>query len=212
MKRLVLLTLILVPSAFHVIGNMSSTCRPTVTMRPRGGEAYAADVARDQVEAVGTTATATRVIRHLPSATPDRARNDAWEALRADVAAWMSPLGVPESWSPPEDLLHALVREEPLEAIEKDYATIYIQPLVLDVSNASRQRILETYERELAGQRLLGLAGALAFVLSCLAAVAGYIRADEATRGYYTTTLRVTALAAVGAAGAAVYYAMTHLA
>ena len=49
------------------------------------------------------------------------------------------------------------------------------------------------------------LGGALAFVLICLAAVSGYIRADEATKGYYTNRLRMLAAAGVGAAGVVIY-------
>ena len=49
------------------------------------------------------------------------------------------------------------------------------------------------------------LGGALGFVLICLAAVSGYIRADEATKGYYTNRLRMLAAAGVGAAGVILY-------
>ena len=57
-----------------------------------------------------------------------------------------------------------------------------------------------------AGQPADGaLGGALAFVLICLGAVSGYIRADEATKGYYTNRLRMLAAAGVGAAGVVIY-------
>ncbi len=49
------------------------------------------------------------------------------------------------------------------------------------------------------------LGGSLGFVLICLAAISGYIRADEATKGYYTNRLRLLAAAGVGAAGVIVY-------
>jgi hypothetical protein len=208
MKRLVLLTVILVPSAFHAIGNLSSAGRSPVTIGPRAGRVFAAEVTSAGSEAEAPS----RVIRNLyPSATPEGAREDAWRALRDQLAAWLDPFGVPEGWSPPEELLRAMVREEPLESIDKDYGTIYVQRLSFAASTANRDRLIEAYERELAGRRLLGLASILAFVLTCLAAVTGYIRADEATRGYYTNTLRLTAVAVDGAAGAAVYYAMTRL-
>lgn len=208
MKRLILLTIILIPSAYHAIGGMSNSYRPTVTIRPRAGHADAAVVANlDQTEVEDVA----RVIRHLPSATPERAREDAWENLRSEIAIWMTSVGIPDGWSPPEEFLHSFVVEHPLESVEKDYGTIYVQPLEVNLSASNQDRLIEAYERELAGRRLLALAGVLAFVLTCLAAVTGYIRADEATRGYYTTPLRVTALAAVGVAGAAVYYAMTQL-
>jgi transposase len=45
----------------------------------------------------------------------------------------------------------------------------------------------------------------MGFVLTCLAAFAGYIRADEATRGYYTNWLRALAAAGVGASGVLIY-------
>ncbi len=54
-------------------------------------------------------------------------------------------------------------------------------------------------------KRLVPLGALLAFVLACLAAVSGYIKADEATKGYYTTRLRLAAAAGVGAAGVALF-------
>ena len=42
-------------------------------------------------------------------------------------------------------------------------------------------------------------------MLACLAIFVTYVRADEATRGYFTNRLRLVALAAAGAAGYAVY-------
>ena len=56
---------------------------------------------------------------------------------------------------------------------------------------------------------VLLLGGGLGFALTCLAAVAGFIRADEATKGYYTNRLRLLAAAGVGAAGVAIYQALT---
>ena len=52
---------------------------------------------------------------------------------------------------------------------------------------------------------MAALGGTLAFVLICLGAVSGYIRADEATKGYYTNRLRMLAAAGVGAAGVFIY-------
>jgi hypothetical protein len=49
------------------------------------------------------------------------------------------------------------------------------------------------------------MGGGLAAILTGLAAVAGYIRADEATKGYYTNWLRVAAAAGVGASGVLIY-------
>jgi hypothetical protein len=45
--------------------------------------------------------------------------------------------------------------------------------------------------------------------LMCLASVSGYIRADEATKGYYTNRLRMLAAAGVGAGGVLIYQMVT---
>jgi len=50
------------------------------------------------------------------------------------------------------------------------------------------------------------LGGGLAFLLTCLGVLSGYIRADEATKGYYTNRLRLLAAAGTGAAGMAIYH------
>ena len=54
-------------------------------------------------------------------------------------------------------------------------------------------------------RRLINLGGSLGFFLICLAAVSGYIRAAEATKGYYTNRLRILTAAGVGAAGVIIY-------
>ena len=45
------------------------------------------------------------------------------------------------------------------------------------------------------------LGGGLAVALAGLAVLTGYIRTDEATKGYYTNRLRLAAAAGLGAAG-----------
>jgi hypothetical protein len=82
---------------------------------------------------------------------------------------------------------------------------MYKATLKADLSRENRTRIVRQYEREQVGGRLLKLGGALAFVLVCLASVVGYIRADEATKGYYTNRLRLATAVGLGAAGMAIY-------
>ena len=77
--------------------------------------------------------------------------------------------------------------------------------MTADLSPRHRAELVDAYNHELVKHRLLTLGGSLGFVLICLAAVSGYIRADEATKGYYTNRLRMLAAAGVGAAGVIVY-------
>jgi hypothetical protein len=86
---------------------------------------------------------------------------------------------------------------------------MYVTHLKLDESPQSRARFIEVYNHELVGRRLVNLGGSLAFILICLGAVSGYIRADEATKGYYTNRLRMLAAAGVGAGGVLIYQMVT---
>jgi hypothetical protein len=81
--------------------------------------------------------------------------------------------------------------------------------MLVDLSPARRAEIVEAYNHEQTLKRLWVLGGGLAFVLACLATVSGYIRADEATKGYYTNRLRVASAAGLGAAGVLVYQWLT---
>jgi hypothetical protein len=61
-------------------------------------------------------------------------------------------------------------------------------------------RIME--RKEVSKERQTLLAKLLAGLLAGLVAVAGYLRLDEATKGYYTTWLRVASVALVATVGA----------
>jgi hypothetical protein len=137
-------------------------------------------------------------------ANEDDARADARNVLRAQVVEWLKP-DVPASWSPPAGMLEAMILGTKIDPIVKDYGTLYKAELTADFSPRRRAELVEVYDHDLVRHRLLTLGGILAFVLACLAALSGYIRADEATKGYYTNRLRMLAAAGVGAAGAIVY-------
>jgi hypothetical protein len=196
MKRLIFLTLLLTPLAISGLRPIWDDPRPSHHIGPR--------VPRRIVTA-STAPEAPKVLRGYPKATPENADREARRVLREEVARWLGPDGVPASWKAPEKLLSEMVRLEPMEESAKDYGTVYVRPVRLDVSDASRERLIVAYERDLAGQRLVRLGGLLGFVLVCLGAISGYIRTDEATKGYYTNRLRLATLAGVGAAGYALY-------
>jgi hypothetical protein len=144
----------------------------------------------------------------LISATKQRAENEARRSLRDFVVSWLEP-DVPRGWTPPAQLLDALVRNTRFEAVEKAYGTLYVAELVIDASPARRAAFVAAYNHELVHRRLITLGGTLAFVLTCLAVVSGYIRTDEVTKGYYTNRLRLLAAAGVGAAGVIIYRLFT---
>jgi hypothetical protein len=146
----------------------------------------------------------TRTVEGLISATEERAKAEARRVFRRKVVQWLDP-EVPGAWTPPSRLLDAMVMETRTRPVVKDYGTLYVAELKVDLSPKRRTALVEAYNRELVRHRLATLGGLLAFVLICLAVISGYIRADEATKGYYTNRLRMLAAAGVGAGGAIIY-------
>ena len=146
-----------------------------------------------------------RVVEGLISATAERAEAEARKKLNEQVSRWLEP-EVPNSWTPPPELIDRLILETRLMPVEKPYGVLYVAQLHADFSPQRRLELVRTYERQVVHRRMTVIGGALAFVLICLGAVSTYIRADEATKGYYTNRLRLLSLAGVGAAGGLIYY------
>ncbi len=166
-----------------------------------------------------------RTIAGRLSATEERALADAWLQLEREVADWITPevpaglstgpsnpqtTGVastrlPHRWRVPKRLIDRMIRETRTKPIVRDYGTVHEATIVAEFSAEDRAAIIAAYQRDLVAYRLALLAGIIGFVLTCLAALAGYIRADDATRGYYTHWLRALAAAGVGASGVLIY-------
>jgi hypothetical protein len=105
-------------------------------------------------------------------------------------------------------MVDAMILGTTIEPVQKDYGKLYVARLTVDVSQPSRDGFVHAYQQQVVNRRLVLLGGGLGFLLTCLAALSGYIRADEVTRGYYTNRLRLLAAAGVGAAGMAIYRAL----
>jgi hypothetical protein len=143
-------------------------------------------------------------VKGLISATEERAKDEARRKLQNEVMNWLQP-EVSPAWSPPTRLLDAMILETRVRPVVKEYGTLYEAELKVDASSSRRAQLVELYDRELTLRRLTTLGGTLTFVLICLATISGYIRADEATKGYCTNRLRLLAAVGVGTAGAIIY-------
>jgi len=142
------------------------------------------------------------------SATEQRAVNDARVQLLQKLPSLLDP-NVPRDWHVPTRLVDRMIRETKVVPVERDYGTLYQATMLVDASPGHRAEIASAYRHEQVVKRLLTLGGMLTFVLVCLGALSGYIRADEATKGYYTNPLRLAAAAGVGAAGTLIYQMLT---
>jgi hypothetical protein len=178
-----------------------------VMKRDKSGKMVGAKLGTTPI-AMSTGAAEISKVEGKISSTPERADKQARETLREEITTWLEP-DVPSSWSLPERELDQLVIESNRETVAKEYGPMYITHLKLDTTPAHRARLIKLYNREVVGHRLITFGGSLAFILMCLAAISGYIRADEATKGYYTNRLRTLAAVAVGAGGVLVYQIIT---
>jgi hypothetical protein len=164
---------------------------------------------RPEPRAVRIVAETTETLDGQISATPDRAAEQAHKDLQKHITAWLDP-EVPSSWPIPDRLMDSIILNAELEkTVPNEYGAMYVTHLKLDKSPESRARFIKVYNHEVVGRRLVNMGGSLAFILICLAAVSGYIRADEATKGYYTNRLRMLAAAGVGAGGVLIYQMVT---
>jgi hypothetical protein len=178
-----------------------AVARPPAAVAPAAPSAPAIAV----VPAISTQSSRWTVKGRL-SATKERAVADARRQLRDDVTGWLDP-EVPRSWVPPVRMLDAMILDEPqLKAVQKTYGELFEASFTVDASTQRRTTLVEVYNRQLVERRLATLGATLVFILICLAAVSGYIRADEATKGYYTNRLRMLAAAGVGASGVIIYH------
>lgn len=145
------------------------------------------------------------VIKGRRSATEQRAHDDARAQLVKKVAEWLEP-DVPKAWRVPDPLVDGLIRGDVrITPVVRDYGTVYEAEMQVELSPARRAEIAQAYQHEQTLKKL-GVLGALfAFMLMCLGLVSGYIRADEATKGYYTNRLRLVSAVVAGATGVAVY-------
>ncbi|MEO6810920.1 MAG: hypothetical protein ABI353_17550 [Isosphaeraceae bacterium] len=150
------------------------------------------------------------VIEGELSATVERAEQSAFQKLGDAVSAWVAP-EVARTWKVPTATLRTLAgNEREIIEVHKDYGTLYQAVLRCELSPSRRAEIVRTYESQVVARRLGVLGVILAFVMACLAALAAYIRADEATKGYYTNRLRLIAAAGVGAAGVVAYRVLSR--
>jgi len=87
------------------------------------------------------------------------------------------------------------------DPLDKKVVGFRVEVLSSDLQDIYRQE--QVYR---IGQRQLFLARLLALVVAGLAAIATYLRLDEATKGYYTTLLRVGSIALVAMVGAGLWW------
>lgn len=234
MKRLILLALVLTPLALLAVDRLMSPPpgpdprsadlafrlpEPTPPVPPRPPVPPAAPtraVGLDDLDDAppARPSPAPEGVRPIVSdlrANEGNALADLRAKIDAAISDWLAQAGVPRSWTPRRELTDPMLRTRPEVRLaeSRDYGDLYEATALVEFTRDHRARLVDDYRRWAASRRLGQLGSVLGFILACLAIFAGYIRTDEATRGYYTNRLRLLAAASVGAAGVVLYRVLT---
>lgn len=133
------------------------------------------------------------------------AEQDALGRAREVLHKFFHDQGNDLSWEPPlKYISDHLVKDN--TALDPDdiqgIGPVCVVRLHVEMTASDYLDVLRQDRRFVSYQRMLLLAKVLAGVVALLAAVAGYFRLEEATKGYYTTWLRVGTLGFLAAVGA----------
>jgi hypothetical protein len=130
------------------------------------------------------------------------AEQSALSAAQIEVIDYVRSQEPPLEWTPSLDFVRTLrkVTKEEKKDFGSGVGHMYRVTLEVKVTPQSRKEMWQHDRNLRAQQRMLWLARLLAGMVALLAAVAGYFRMEEMTKGYYTGWLRLAAAGFVGAA------------
>jgi hypothetical protein len=138
--------------------------------------------------------------------TGDAARQAALKKAREKVLDYLARQNPPVRWQPDADWVQNLVEGGQPKQVEVDDPVlgkkVYEQTYRVELGHKQYREALEKDRQEIVVERQLLLARILAGIIALLVAVIGYLRLDEATKGYYTLWLRLGALTLVGGVAA----------
>jgi hypothetical protein len=168
------------------------------------------------VKSYGTAQTPWKISKEGWGKTSEDARRDALTKAYGQFLEDLRSQTPPLEWRPPPDYLEKHLRQrlqwdEDTRTLDEPVGRMKHATLTVSLTDQDRQEIRQLDQQVRREDRLLFLAKILAGVLVFLAAVAGYIRLDEWSKGYYTGWLRFGAASLIGgAAGAAVWLYLQH--
>ncbi|TMQ32041.1 MAG: hypothetical protein E6K70_20740 [Planctomycetota bacterium] len=138
----------------------------------------------------------------------DDAEIEALKDARRQILAHLAEEGVFLVWEPSVNDIRGLVRDWKymgkrwVEALGREVDEVQLH---VELAPQNYRKFLENDRQVRAQSRMKVLAKGLAGLVAILAAIAGYFRLEEATKGYYTAWLRLVTLGLVAAIGAGVW-------
>jgi hypothetical protein len=133
--------------------------------------------------------------------TVEEAREDALENARDRLVAYLRAQNPPLEWAPSPAYLqqHKMIKEDKPTPKEfgDDVGTMYQARLRVEVTAREFEEMARQDRHYRSEQRQVLLLKVLGGLLALLVAVAGYVRLDEWSKGYYTGWLKLAAAVAV---------------
>lgn len=143
------------------------------------------------------------------SVTEEDAQLGALQEAQATLIGYLRSLDPPVEWTPSLSYIdHRLVKLKKRERndFKDDVGVMTKVHITMELTQADR-RDIQLKDREFHSQeRMLWLAKVLGGLVTCLAALAGYVHLDERTKGYYTNWLRMGAFGLVTVVGAGLWF------
>jgi hypothetical protein len=137
------------------------------------------------------------------------AEQNALKGAQDEVRVFLAEQNHSFEWRPSLDYInnHLVKKSDPLppEDFGDPLGTLQGVVLHLEIGSKDWQDMLRQDRLARADSRMLLLAKLLVGLVALLGAVAGYLRLEEMTKGYYTAWLRFTAIAFVTAVGAGIW-------
>ncbi len=141
----------------------------------------------------------------------DGAMKDALQHAQAKVIAYLRSQNPPVLWTPSIEYVQSRLIKKPWKeeiknavVAEKTEAMHYIR-LEVEISPKDHADMLRLAREERVHERMFFLGKILAGVVVLLLGVAGYLRLDEQTKGYYTGWLRLATVGLLGVALAGLF-------
>ena len=137
------------------------------------------------------------------------ALDDALNVAAEKIGRHLRSRTRPIEWTPPPEFVrkHLLrnVKEDTREVSNANAPLTYRATIEVEITNDGYQKIVEEERKARVEQRMWCLARIVGGLVLILVAIAGYIRLDDVTKGYYSIPLRIGAIV-LGVAGAVVLW------
>jgi hypothetical protein len=137
----------------------------------------------------------------------EEADKDAFELAQKEVAAYLDAQQPRWVWKPDANYVRTLRKGEPVRETQQVQSGLaHKAKVTVEITPQKFQEMLEEDRKAVVTSRQLLLVKILAVVVSLLTAVAGYVKLDELTKGYYSGLLKLLAVGLVGGVGAGVWF------